>query len=84
MDKYFTWTPSRIEGVGLDVIAEEVQIRASPRVPDRQVNGGTRSGRPISMARRWRVSFVQSADDSQIANRLPHRQLQDFQGIRGW
>src|SRR5207249_4274411 len=25
--KYFTWTPSRVSGIGLDVIAEEVQAR---------------------------------------------------------
>ncbi len=27
IDRYFTWTPSRIEGIGLDVIAEECQAR---------------------------------------------------------
>jgi glutamate synthase (ferredoxin) len=27
VDKYFTWTATRIEGIGLDVIAQEVQIR---------------------------------------------------------
>jgi glutamate synthase domain-containing protein 2/glutamate synthase domain-containing protein 1/glutamate synthase domain-containing protein 3 len=27
VDRYFTWTPSRIEGVGLDVIAREAQMR---------------------------------------------------------
>ncbi len=27
IDRYFTWTPSRIEGVGLDVIAEECAAR---------------------------------------------------------
>jgi glutamate synthase domain-containing protein 2/glutamate synthase domain-containing protein 3 len=27
VDRYFTWTPSRIEGVGLDVIATEAQMR---------------------------------------------------------
>ncbi len=41
IDKYFTWTPSRIEGVGLDVIAREVQIRHHHAFPDRQVNGHT-------------------------------------------
>ena len=25
VDRYFTWTPSRIGGIGLDVIAEEVK-----------------------------------------------------------
>ncbi|HZV36856.1 MAG TPA: glutamate synthase-related protein, partial [Verrucomicrobiae bacterium] len=41
IDKYFTWTPSRIEGVGLDVIAKEVQLRHQHAFPDRQVNGHT-------------------------------------------
>src|SRR5258706_15481304 len=27
VDRYFTWTASRIEGIGLDVIAEEVALR---------------------------------------------------------
>ena len=39
IDQYFTWTPSRVEGVGLDVIAKEVQIRHQRAFPDRQVNG---------------------------------------------
>jgi len=39
IDKYFTWTPSRLEGVGMDVIAREVQIRHQHAFPDRQVNG---------------------------------------------
>ncbi len=41
VDRYFTWTPSRVEGVGLDVIAREVQIRHQQAFPDRQVNGHT-------------------------------------------
>ena len=39
IDKYFTWTASRIEGVGLDVIAQEVQMRHQRAFPDRSVNG---------------------------------------------
>jgi glutamate synthase (ferredoxin) len=39
VDKYFTWTPSRIQGVGLDVIAEEARVRHSHAFPDRPVNG---------------------------------------------
>jgi glutamate synthase (ferredoxin) len=41
IEKYFTWTPSRIQGVGLDVLAREVQIRHRHAFPDRQVNGHT-------------------------------------------
>src|SRR5687767_11862299 len=39
IDKYFTWTASRIEGVGLDVIAQEVEMRHRVAFPDREVNG---------------------------------------------
>ena len=41
VDKYFTWTPSRVEGVGMDVIAKEVELRHRHAFPDRQVNGHT-------------------------------------------
>ncbi|MFQ5801809.1 MAG: glutamate synthase large subunit [Candidatus Methylomirabilales bacterium] len=41
IDKYFTWTPSRVEGVGIDVLAQEVQIRHARGFPDRPVNGKT-------------------------------------------
>src|SRR5205085_1813624 len=41
VDKYFTWTASRIEGIGLDVIANEVEMRHRHALPDRQVNGHT-------------------------------------------
>ena len=39
IDKYFTWTPSRVEGVNLDVLAQEVITRHRRAFPDRQVNG---------------------------------------------
>src|SRR5437899_1009281 len=39
VDKYFTWTASRVEGIGLGVIAKEVQIRHQHAFPERQVNG---------------------------------------------
>ncbi|MDW8310264.1 MAG: glutamate synthase central domain-containing protein, partial [Verrucomicrobiales bacterium] len=39
VDKYFTWTPSRVEGVGLDVIAEETLARHRRAFPERPVNG---------------------------------------------
>ncbi len=41
IDKYFTWTSSRIEGVGIDVIADEVRMRHQRAFPDRQVEGKT-------------------------------------------
>ncbi|KRT68658.1 MAG: GltB, glutamate synthase domain-containing 2, glutamate synthase (ferredoxin) [candidate division NC10 bacterium CSP1-5] len=39
--KYFTWTPSRVGGVGIDVIAREAQLRHARAFPDRPVNGRT-------------------------------------------
>src|SRR5262245_34918567 len=41
INKYFTWTPSRIEGVGLEALAEEVLARHRNTFPERQVNGAT-------------------------------------------
>ncbi len=39
IDKYFTWTSSRIGGVGIDVIAREAQLRHDRAFPERQVDG---------------------------------------------
>jgi glutamate synthase (ferredoxin) len=41
IDRYFTWTPSRVGGIGLDVIADEVRARHERAFPDRSVNGHT-------------------------------------------
>jgi glutamate synthase (ferredoxin) len=39
IDHYFTWTPSRVGGIGLDVIAQEVLLRHRAAYPERPVNG---------------------------------------------
>jgi glutamate synthase domain-containing protein 2/glutamate synthase domain-containing protein 1/glutamate synthase domain-containing protein 3 len=41
IDRYFTGTASQIEGVGIDVIAEEVRMRHRHAFPARTVNGAT-------------------------------------------
>ncbi len=41
IDRYFTWTPTRIGGIGMDVIAKEVMMRHNHAFPNRQVNGHT-------------------------------------------
>ena len=41
VDKYFTWTASRIEGAGLDVIAREATMRHQHAFPDRHVEAHT-------------------------------------------
>jgi glutamate synthase domain-containing protein 2/glutamate synthase domain-containing protein 3 len=39
IDKYFTWTPSRVEGIGIEVLGQEVLKRHLRAFPDRPVNG---------------------------------------------
>jgi glutamate synthase (NADPH/NADH) large chain len=41
IDKYFTWTASRISGVGLDAIAADVKARYDRAFPERPLNGHT-------------------------------------------
>jgi len=36
VDKYFTWTPTRIEGIGLEQIYDEVKMRHQRAFPDRE------------------------------------------------
>ncbi|MGH9880983.1 MAG: glutamate synthase central domain-containing protein, partial [Pyrinomonadaceae bacterium] len=43
VDRFFTWTPSRVGGVGLDVIAEEVKLRHKQSFPDRETQAHTLS-----------------------------------------
>ena len=37
VDRYFTWTPSRVGGIGLDIIEEEARRRHSGAYPERDV-----------------------------------------------
>ncbi len=39
VNKHFTWTASRVGGVGIDVIADEVKLRHHHAFPERSVNG---------------------------------------------
>ena len=39
VEKHFTWTSSRVGGVGIDVIADEVKARHHHAFPERSVNG---------------------------------------------
>ncbi len=41
IDKYFTWTASRISGIGLDAIATDAKARHDSAFPDRPLNGHT-------------------------------------------
>ena len=39
VDEYFTWTPSRVGGIGLEVLEEEARQRHSSAYADHRVNG---------------------------------------------
>jgi glutamate synthase (NADPH/NADH) large chain len=53
IDHYFTNTPSRVGGIGLDVIAQEVLMRHRAAYPERQVNGHVL---PVGGLYQWRAS----------------------------
>ncbi len=41
IDKYFAWTPSRIEGAGIEIISQEAALRHAHAFPVRSLNGRT-------------------------------------------
>ncbi|HZL45046.1 MAG TPA: glutamate synthase large subunit [Opitutaceae bacterium] len=51
VDGYFTWTSSRVGGIGLDVIAHEVLARHHQAFPQRQVDGHVL---PVGGQYQWR------------------------------
>ena len=76
VDKYFTGTSSRIEGVGLDVLARRGDSQAPARV--RAADGiryGAGGGRQLPVPHARRVSPVQSADHREAAARGAHGEL---------
>ncbi len=64
IDKYFTWTPSRIGGAGIDVIAEEAVKRHNKAYPSRDVEedtldeGGVYQWRPSGERHMWNPKTV--------------------------
>ena len=53
VDHYFTWTPSRVGGIGLDVIAQEVLMRHRAAYPERPVDGHVL---PVGGLYQWRAA----------------------------
>jgi len=51
IDHYFTWTASRVGGIGLDIIAQEVLLRHRSAYPERPVNGHVL---PVGGIYQWR------------------------------
>jgi len=52
IDKYFTWTPSRIGGIDLNIIAQEATMRHKQGFPERSFNG---HNLPTSGEYQWRT-----------------------------
>jgi glutamate synthase (ferredoxin) len=53
IDHYFTWTPSRVGGIGLDVIAQEVLLRHRAAYPERASGSHVL---PVGGIYQWRSS----------------------------
>ena len=82
VDRYFTHTASRIGGVGIDAIAEEVRARHEQAFPQRPVaEPRSGRGRRIPVAPRRRVPSLQPGHRLQAAARDAKRAVQDLQGI---
>ena len=83
VDKYFTGTASRIEGVGLDVLAREAMLKHEHAFrPLTDADTELAVGGNYQYRARRRVSPVQPADHQQAAARGAAGELRDLQGIR--
>jgi glutamate synthase (ferredoxin) len=67
IDHYFTWTASRVGGIGLDVIAQEVLARHHSAFPERDVNG---HGLPVGGQYQWRSEGEQHLFSPEAIHRL--------------
>ncbi|HEV8487240.1 MAG TPA: glutamate synthase large subunit [Blastocatellia bacterium] len=80
IDKYFTGTPSRISGIGIDVIAKESRMRHDHAFPDRQVNGRTLDG---GGQYQWRGGGELHLFNPQTIHKLQHAcRTNDFAAFR--
>ena len=66
VDKYFTWTPSRIQGIGLDVIAAEAVARHHRAFPPVSVNPNLEAGGQYQ----WRDGGEQHLFNPQTIHKL--------------
>ena len=74
VDEYFTGTPTRLGGIGIDAVAKEVPPASLLGVPDAAGRPhDARHGRALPVPRRRRAAPVQPRDDPLPAGRLPHR-----------
>jgi glutamate synthase (ferredoxin) len=66
VEKYFTWTPTRIQGIGLDVIAEEALARHRRAFPPTPVNPELEAGGQYQ----WRDGGEQHLFNPQTIHKL--------------
>jgi glutamate synthase (ferredoxin) len=77
IDHYFTWTPSRVGGIGLDVIAQEVLLRHRAAYPERAVDvhslatGGLYQWRATGEAHLFTPESVHALQKAVRTNSLP-------------
>ncbi|HXF63660.1 MAG TPA: glutamate synthase large subunit [Caldilineaceae bacterium] len=69
VDKYFTWTPTRIEGIGLEEVYEEVARRHRLGYPERPYNGHVL---PAGGEYQWRSDGERHLFNPQTIHYLQH------------
>ncbi len=69
IDRYFTWTPSRVEGVDMDIIAREVLLRHERAYPPR---GAHEAVLDAGGEYQWRSDGEQHLFNPQTIHRLQH------------
>ncbi len=69
IDEFFTWTRSRVGGVGIDVIAEESRLRHRAAFPERSVNGRQL---PSGGQYQWRADGEPHLFNPQTVHKLQH------------
>ena len=83
VDEYFTWTPSRIGGIGIDEIADG--DRAAPRSAPSRSGRCRRTALDPGGQYQWRrdgeYHLFNPQTHPQAAARLPHRRLRGVQGV---
>ncbi|MCC6353249.1 MAG: glutamate synthase large subunit, partial [Verrucomicrobiae bacterium] len=67
IDKDFTWTPSRVEGIDMDIIAREVQMRHARAYPPRGAHEGVLDAGGVYQ---WRNDGEQHLFNPQTIHRL--------------
>jgi len=67
IDEYFSWTPSRVGGIGTDVIAQEVLMRHAAAFPDRPLE---RHALPVGGQYQWRADGEHHLFNPETIHRL--------------